>query len=38
MDELNHDLNVANKKLAVEIAINNGYRLSYQVHKDLGIE
>ena len=38
MDELNHDLNIANKKLAVEIAINNGYRLSYQIHKDLGIE
>ena len=38
MDELNHDINIANKKLAVEIAINSGYRLSYQIHKDLGIE
>lgn len=38
MDELNHDINIANKKLAVEIVINNGYGLSYQIHKDLGIE
>jgi len=38
MDELNQDLNKLNKKLAVEIAINNGYRLSYQIHKELGIE
>ena len=38
MDELNQDINIANKKLAVEIAINNGYRLSYQIHKDLKIE
>ena len=38
MDELNLDLNKLNKKLAVEIAINNGYRLSYQIHKELGIE
>ena len=38
MDELNNDINIANKKLAVEIAINNGYRLSYQIHKELRIE
>ena len=38
MDELNNDINMANKKLAVEIAINNGYRLSYQIHKELRIE
>lgn len=38
MDELNNDINMANKKLSVEIAINNGYRLSYQIHKELRIE
>lgn len=38
MDELDQDINIANKKLAVEIAINNSYRLSYQIHKDLKIE
>lgn len=38
MDEIDNGLNIANKKLAVEIAINNGYRLSYQIHKELRIE
>ncbi len=38
MDELKVDLNKLNRKLAVEIAINNGYLLSYQIHKELGIE
>jgi organic radical activating enzyme len=38
MDELNPNINKLNKKLAVELAINNGYRLSYQIHKELGIE
>jgi 7-carboxy-7-deazaguanine synthase len=38
MDELDPEINMINKKLAVEIAINKGYRLSYQIHKDLGIE
>lgn len=38
MDELQTNINIENRKLAVEIAINNGYRLSYQIHKELGIE
>lgn len=38
MDEYNHEINVNNKKLAVFVALNNGYRLSYQIHKDLNIE
>lgn len=38
MDEYNEEINKGNLKLAVDIAINNGYRLSYQIHKNLGIE
>ncbi|MGC0371875.1 MAG: hypothetical protein DGJ47_000576 [Rickettsiaceae bacterium] len=38
MDQYKEDLNIENKKLAVDIAINNGYRLSYQIHKELNIE
>lgn len=38
MDEYDEKLNLANKKLAVSIAINNNYRLSYQIHKELDIE
>lgn len=38
MDEYDEELNKKNKKLAVEIAIEYGYRLSYQMHKDLDIE
>lgn len=38
MDEYNSEINDKNQKMAVEIAINNNYRLSYQIHKKLGIE
>lgn len=38
MDQHDHAINIANENLAVEIAINNGYRLSYQIHKKLRIE
>lgn len=38
MDEYKEEINVQNLKLAVDIAINNSYRLSYQIHKNLGIE
>ena len=38
MDEYNPALNAKNDKMAVDLAINNGYRLSYQIHKKLGIE
>jgi organic radical activating enzyme len=38
MDEYKEEINIQNLKLAVDIAINNGYRLSYQIHKNLGIE
>ncbi|RTK92109.1 MAG: 7-carboxy-7-deazaguanine synthase QueE [Rickettsiales bacterium] len=38
MDEYNQEININNKKHAVLIALNNGYRLSYQIHKDLNIE
>jgi organic radical activating enzyme len=38
MDEQNKELNVLNMQLAIDITINNGYRLSCQVHKILGIE
>jgi organic radical activating enzyme len=38
MDECDSVLNAKNQKMAVELAINNGYRLSYQIHKKLGIE
>lgn len=38
MDEYDEELNKKNKKLAVEIALEHGYRLSYQMHKDLDIE
>ncbi|PCJ26293.1 MAG: radical SAM protein [Rickettsiales bacterium] len=38
MDEYNDEVNLRNKQLAIDIAINNGYRLSYQLHKVLGIE
>jgi len=38
MDQQDEEINAKNQKLAVELAINNDYRLSYQVHKKLGIE
>ncbi len=38
MDEYDSKINLANKKMAVNLAIDNNYRLSYQIHKDLGIE
>jgi organic radical activating enzyme len=38
MDEYDGKRNSANKKLAVSIALENNYRLSYQIHKELGIE
>ncbi len=38
MDEYDEKLNIANKKLAVAIALENNYRLSYQIHKELDIE
>lgn len=38
MDEYDEKRNSANKKLAVSIALENNYRLSYQIHKELGIE
>ncbi len=38
MDEYQEEINIQNRKLAVDIAINNSYRLSYQIHKNLGIE
>lgn len=38
MDEYNVKINKKNQQMAVELAINNGYRLSYQIHKNLGIE
>ncbi|MDG1437189.1 MAG: 7-carboxy-7-deazaguanine synthase QueE [Rickettsiaceae bacterium] len=38
MDEYEEDINLANQKMAVDMAINNNYKLSYQVHKRLGIE
>lgn len=38
MDEYDTDKNEKNKKLAVSIALENGYRLSYQIHKELTIE
>ncbi len=38
MDQYDDTINIANENLAVEIAINNGYRLSYQIHKKLRIE
>lgn len=38
MDEYQEQINQRNKNLTVDIAINNGYRLSYQIHKELKIE
>lgn len=38
MDEYDQALNQLNRKLAVEISLETGYRLSYQIHKELGIE
>ncbi len=38
MDEYNREINIKNKKHTVYIALNNNYRLSYQIHKDLNIE
>lgn len=38
MDEYDLQINAQNEKLAVDMAINNGYRLSYQIHKKLNIE
>ncbi|MCP5369950.1 MAG: 7-carboxy-7-deazaguanine synthase QueE [Rickettsiaceae bacterium] len=38
IDQYNNKQNKANERLAIDIAINNGYRLSYQIHKKLEIE
>ena len=38
MDQQDYEINLRNKKMAVDLAMNNGYRLSYQIHKELGIE
>ncbi len=38
MDEYDNTKNIANKNLAVKIALEYGYRLSYQIHKELNIE
>lgn len=38
MDEYDPVINAKNQKMVVDLAINNGYRLSYQIHKNLGIE
>ncbi len=38
MDQQDEQINAKNQKMAVDLAINNNYRLSYQVHKKLGIE
>lgn len=38
MDEYQNEINIKNKQKTVEIAINNGYRVSYQIHKDLQIK
>ncbi|MEI7670286.1 MAG: 7-carboxy-7-deazaguanine synthase QueE [Pseudomonadota bacterium] len=38
MDEYNAEKNQANLKLATELALNYGYRLSLQLHKIVGIE
>ncbi|GAB4164841.1 MAG: 7-carboxy-7-deazaguanine synthase QueE [Rickettsiaceae bacterium] len=38
MDEFDSEINKRNCGLAIDIAINSGYRLSYQMHKNLGIE
>lgn len=37
MDQYNHIKNKKNMDLAIDLALNNGYRLSYQLHKQLGI-
>jgi 7-carboxy-7-deazaguanine synthase len=38
MDEGQKETNIANEQLAIEISLQKGYRLSYQLHKVLGIE
>ncbi len=38
MDEFNPQKNKLNEQLAIDLAINKGYILSYQIHKKLGIE
>lgn len=38
MDENTDEINDRNLKLAVDTAIENNYRLSYQIHKNLNIE
>ena len=38
MDEYDEQKNHANQKLAVKLALEQGYILSYQLHKLLGIE
>ncbi|HJK86276.1 MAG TPA: 7-carboxy-7-deazaguanine synthase QueE [Candidatus Megaira endosymbiont of Nemacystus decipiens] len=38
MDQYDEVLNKKNKDLTIDIALNNGYRLSYQIHKELKIE
>lgn len=38
MDQYDYELNNQNRELAVDLALNKGYRLSYQMHKVLGID
>jgi 7-carboxy-7-deazaguanine synthase len=38
MDEFDEKINRANQELAIKLALENGYRLSYQIHKILNIE
>lgn len=37
MDQYNYTQNKKNMELAIDLSLNNGYRLSYQLHKQLGI-
>lgn len=38
MDEYDKNINSENEKMVVEMVMNHGYKLSYQIHKKLGIE
>jgi organic radical activating enzyme len=38
MDQYNNSKNKKNMDLAIDLSLNNGYRLSYQLHKQLGIK
>jgi organic radical activating enzyme len=38
MDQYNIELNKKNIDLAIDLSLNNGYLLSYQLHKQLGIQ